>query len=302
MSRDHNRVTMLQIPLIEEKYGRSAMVSLAVHAAALLILVFGVRLFPQKVVLLGSGQGGGFGGEDIATVGVVDQFSGGAGMVKPSMVPAPPALVPAPEKEQPKTPEISETAIPIPAKIDAPKKKQPEPRPKSKPEAKTDPKPESRPAAKSTVKPAAKSKESTPPPGNTIPTEARPGSGGVAGSGAGSGGGIGGGLGISIGPGSGGIGDSWYAQAVERRISQQWIRPPEGMRVDVTYSFFISAKGEIYDIKLEKSSGNAQIDSTALSAIRGANPLSAPPREFQGKAIQFVARFVHPPGSMAAND
>jgi hypothetical protein len=34
-----------------------------------------------------------------------------------------------------------------------------------------------------------------------------------------------------------------------------------------------------------------------LRAIRAASPLSKPPREFQGKAIKFVARFVHPPDS-----
>ena len=288
---------MLQIPLIEERYGRAAMVSLAVHVAALLLVIFGVKLFPQTVILIGSGQGGGIGGADIATVGVVDQFSGGAGMVKPGMVPQSPALVSTPEKAPPKTAEINEKAIPIPSKIDAPKKKQPEPKSEPKPDSKSATEPKSA-AKQPDAKTAAKPKESTLPPGNAIPTEARPGSGGVAGTGAGSGGGIGGGTGISVGTGSGGFGDSWYAQAVERRISERWIRPPEGMRVDVTYSFYINANGTIYDIKKEKSSGNAQIDLTAERAIRGANPLSKPPRELQGAAIQFVARFVHPPDSL----
>ena len=281
-----NRVTLLQIPLIEEKYGRSAMVSLAVHVAALLVLIFGVKLFPQTVIQLGSGQGGGFGGADIATVGVVDQFSGGAGMVKPSMIPQPPALVPTPVKEQPKPKQVEDTAIPIPEKIE-----QSKPTPKIETKPVSDPKPESKPVAKSTAKP----NEPAQPIGNAIPVPARPGSGGVAGTG--SGGGSGGGTGISVGTGSGGIGDSWYAQVVERRISERWIRPPEGMRIDMTYSFYINPDGVIYNIKKENSSGNSQIDLTALRAINAANPLSKPPREFQGKAIQFVARFVHPPDS-----
>jgi len=292
-----DRITLLEIPLVEEKYGLAAMVSMAVHAAALLVLVFGVKLFPHTVIQLGSGQGGGFGGDDISTVGVVDQFSGGAGMFKPSMIPQPPALVPTPEKELSETSKIEENAIPIPEKIDQPKKKEPETKPAAKPEPKSDPKPEpkpdptaSTPVAKSTAKP----KESPPPlTDNVIPVDARPGSGGVAGTGAGSGGGIG----ISIGAGSGGIGDSFYAQAVERRISAGWLRPPEGMRVDVTCSFFISARGKIYDIKSENSSGNPQIDQNVLRAIRAASPLSPPPREFQGKAIKFIARFVHPPNN-----
>ena len=294
MNDNDNRVTMLQIPLIEEKYGRAATASFVVHCVTLLVLIFGVKLFPQKIILLGTGQGGGFGGDDIVTVGVVDQFSGGAGMFKPSMVPQPPALVPTPVKEQPKPQVVEDTAIPIPEKITPPKPKPPEtkPKPETKTEAKSEPKPEAKPATKTTAKP--KESAST---GNAIPVEARPGSGGVAGSGAGSGGGIGGGSGISVGTGSGGIGDSWYAQAVERRISEGWSRPPEGIRIDMTYSFYINEKGGIYNIQKEKSSGNILIDQTAERAIRSANPLSAPPREFQGKKIQFVARFIHPPGS-----
>ena len=300
MNGNDNRVTMLEIPLIEERYGRAAVISLAVHVAVLLFLIFGVKLFPKTVVLLGSGQGGGIGGADIVTVGLVDQFSGGAGMFKPSMVPQPPALVPTPAKEQPKTPEIADHAIPIPEKIDQSKPKtEPKAEPKSEPKTEQKPKTEPKPAATPATKKSAKPKESTQQAGNAIPVEARPGSGGVAGTGSGSGGGLGGGSGISIGTGSGGFGDSWYAQVVERRISERWIRPPEGMRVDMTFSFYISASGEIYNIQKEKSSGNEQIDQTGLRAVRGANPLSKPPREFQqGRAIQFVARFVHPPDSL----
>jgi TonB family protein len=217
------------------------------------------------------------------------------------MVPAPPAIVPAPQ-QQPKTPQADDKAIPIPEKIEAPKKKEPEPKPKPKSEPKSevkpDPKAESKPAAQSASKTTAKPKDSTQEIGNAIPTAARPGSGGVANSGGGSGGGIGGGTGISVGTGSGGVGDSWYAQVVERRISESWLRPPEGMRVDGIYSFYINNNGIIYDIKKESSSGNPQLDLNVERAIRGAKQLPAPPREFQGKAIQFVARFVHPPDSI----
>ena len=295
MNRNDNRITMLQIPLIEEKYGLAAMISFIFHGAVLLFLIFGAWLFPQTTIRLGSGEGGGIGGGDIATVGLVEQFSGGAGMVKPGMVPQPPALVPTPqETAPPKVPEVNESAIPIPEKVDAPKAKPSAPKtePKPKTEAKTEPTP----ATKTAAKTAAKPKEPAQSTGNAIPVEARPGSGGVAGTGAGSGGGTGSGLGISIGPGSGGIGDSWYAQVVEKRISDNWSRPPEGINIDMTYSFYINANGGIYDVKQEKSSGNRLIDLTASRAINAASPLSRPPREFQGRKIQFVARFVHPPG------
>ena len=295
---------MLEIPLIEEKYGRSVMVSLAVHIAVLVVLVVGAKLFPGTVVLHGSGQGGGISGADIITVGLVDQFSGGTGMIKPSMVPQPPAIVPAPQaaqpKDQPKISEIEVKPLTIPEKIEAPKPKAPETKPETKPdpkpEAKTEPKPEIKPAVKPASKTTAKPKEATPPPGNIIPVEPRPGSGGASGNAA-----VSSGSGISVGTGSGGVSDSWYAQVVEKRISDGWIRPPDGIRVDATYSFYVNANGEINNVKQENSSGNKQLDMNVERAIRAASPLSKPPREFQGKRIQFIARFVHPPEINAGN-
>jgi TonB family protein len=132
---------------------------------------------------------------------------------------------------------------------------------------------------------------------NIIPVAPEPGSGGVGGRSGGSGGGIGEGNGISIGSGSGGFGDSWYARAVEARISANWIRPPEGVRVEMIYSFFIAGDGTVNGIKQEKSSGNAEMDLTAERAIRAlqVDPLPAPPQEFRGRRIQFIAQFIYPP-------
>ncbi len=199
-------------------------------------------------------------GGDISTVGVVDELSGGAGMVKPSIVPRPPALQEKPTVEPTK-------AIPLPGTLE-PKKKKPEVRAKS---------------------------AKVPPDTNIIPTVPEPGSGGIASRSAGSGGGFGGGNGVSIGTGSGGFGDSWYAAAVERRISENWSRPAEGVHVEMVYSFYIAADGTIYGIKQEKSSGNPLMDLTAERAIRASSPLARPPIEFRGKPIQFIAQFVYPP-------
>ncbi|MDR0842409.1 MAG: TonB C-terminal domain-containing protein [Acidobacteriota bacterium] len=273
MNPDDNRTTLLKIPLVEERYGGSAAVSLFLHGAVLLLFLFGSRLFPTTVVQLGSGPGGGVGGDEITTVGVVDQFSGGAGMVKPSMIPQPPALPSPPEKETPKTEDS--TAVALPGTLEPPKPKKPEPK---------------KPA------PAGKDAAAKPAPlGNIIPTEAQPGSGGVAGMRAGTGGGVGGGNGISVGTGSGGFGDSGYAAALEKRIGDNWSRPPDGIRVEVSYSFYIAPNGTIYEIKKEKSSGNPTLDMYAERAIRRINNLPPLPREFRGKAVQFVAQFVHPP-------
>ena len=258
-SRSHGN--LLGIQLIEEKFGRPFLFSIVIHALAASILLYGGYLLPSATIVIGSGPGGGMGG-DAYTVGVVDELSGGAGMVKPSIVPQPPALL----TEAPSKPE---KAIPLSGTVE-PKKYKP------------------------SVKEIAKAAKMS-PDSNVIPTSPEPGSGGIAGRSGGSGGGLGGGIGISIGSGTGGFGDSWYATAVETRISSNWLRPAEGIRVEMIYSFYIAANGTIYGIKREKSSGNQQMDLTAERAIRSSSPLRPPPTEFRGRPIQFVAQFIHPP-------
>jgi TonB family protein len=263
--RDNGRTTLLGIPMVEERYGRAFLASTGIHIVALLLVVFGGYLLPRTVVRLGTGPGGGRSGGDSYSVGVVDDLSGGVGMVKPSLVPQPPALLaekPAVEKSK---------AIPLPQTVEKKKTKPTEIEKKQ----------------------AAKAN----PESNVIPTAPEPGSGGSGGRSGGSGGGFGGGNGISIGSGSGGFGDSWYARTVEARISSNWIRPPEGVRVEMTYSFYIASDGSVNGIRQEKSSGNPQLDQNAYRAIRALQnpPLPPPPPEFRGRLIQFIAQFVYPP-------
>jgi TonB family protein len=261
MTSDLNRGTLINLSVNKEKFGRSFLFSIAIHCAIFLLLIYGAYLFPTTTITLGSGPGGGS-GEDVETVGVVDELSGGAGMYKPSLVPKPPALPDEPKPEPTK-------AIPLPNSVE-PKKIKPAPN--------------------------AKIKDfKIPPASNVIPVAPEPGSGGMGGRAGGSGGGSGGGIGISVGEGTGGFGDSWYARVVETRISRNWTRPPQGVRVEVTYSFFIAADGAINSIRLEKSSGNAEWDLSARFAIENSKDLPAPPPEFRGRPIRFVAQFVYPP-------
>jgi TonB family protein len=263
MNKESSRGTLLGIPLIQERYGVSFLASVGIHAIVVLLILFGGYLLPSTVIQPGSGSGGGTGG-DVSTVGVIDELSGGAGMIKPSLVPKPPAL-----KEKP-VPSDQSKAIPLPQTLE-PKKK------------KTD---------------AREAKNTKPVPDSSIiPTVPEPGSGGIGGQSGGSGGGFGGGNGVSIGLGSGGFGDSWYARTVEDRIGRNWARPL-GMRVEMVYSFYIRPDGTVAGIKLEKSSGNMLIDSSAERAIQllnsRSNPLPAPPPEFRGRPIQFIAQFIYP--------
>jgi len=189
-------------------------------------------------------------------------YPAGAGMVKPGLTPKPPAL-------EEKPPENKSKAVELPDTLERRIKR---PAQSNKP---------------------AKSKPAT----NMIPTPAEPGTGGAGGYSAGSGGGVGGGIGVSIGEGSGGIGDHWYARTVEQRISENWVRPPEGLRVNVVYRFYIDDYGKIRGIQKEKSSGDsdATMERMAENTLRTLKDIPPPPAEFRGRLIQFSAHFIYPP-------
>lgn len=257
----------MEIPLIEERYGRSFLASIGIHCALVLVLVTAPYLLPRPSAIRIGGPGGGTDG-DSYVVGIASESEGGVGMTKPSLIPQPPVLV----AEEPAKEETKRDAIPLANTVE-PKK-----------------------ARARNEKPAERTaKASVPPQANVIPASPQPGAGGTGGLSGGSGGGREGGNGVLIGPGSGGFGDSWYARAVEARISSNWIRPAQGTRVEIIYSFYIADNGTIFDIKQEKSSGSPALDLTAERAIRASNPLAEPPPDLRGRPIQFVAQFVYPP-------
>jgi outer membrane biosynthesis protein TonB len=122
------------------------------------------------------------------------------------------------------------------------------------------------------------------------------GNGGIPRNSSGAGGGSGGGAGVSIGQGLGGVGSDWYSSQVAARINQNWTRPVDGKRVEMAYSFYISANGTLYDIKKEKSSGNEAMDLTAYQALFASyNPDPLPPPPMEIRRVRFVARFIYPP-------
>lgn len=265
MSGRTNRGTLLQVQLLEEKYGSSFMLSVLFHLTVVLLFLALPHILPKPApILLGTGPGGGVGGATY-TVGVADDLGGGEGMFKPSLIPQPPTL-------PSKTPDKEETqpqAIEIPRTV------------------------EQKPAPKSESKSSKKSEAA--PLGNIIPTAPQPGAGGTGGVSGGSGGGRGGGVGVSLGAGSGGLGDFWYARAVESRISSNWIKPQVLGRIEIVYSFVITNEGHIREIRKDKSSGNEALDLTAERAIRASTPLPPLPPELRGRPVQFVAQFIYPP-------
>ncbi len=270
MTHTPPRGTLLNIPLVEERYGKSFAAAVAIHALVLAFFLLAPLLLPSLSPLqLGTGPGGGTGGESY-TIGVADDLGGGAGMYKPALTPQPPVLQVQSPKETKKA-EVVPKAVPLPGTIESKTKK------------------------KAAETPAKSKKAESAPATNVIPVADAKGAGGGGGQG-GTGGGAGGGSGISIGSGSGGTMDSWYARAVEARVGSNWIRPVGVQdRIEIIYSFLVDNNGRIYDIKKEKSSGNEALDLTAYRAIQASNPLTQPPPELRGRNLQFVCQFVYPP-------
>lgn len=272
MGQTQPRGTLLELPLIEERYGGAFFVSISLHGLLLAFFLIAPLLMPRmSPIQIGTGPGGGSGGEAY-TVGVADDLGGGAGLIKPAMTPQPPVLpVEKPAQKEMTKEEVSK-AVPLPDTAAAKNKKK---------------------AAEASTKaakpvPAAAS--------NQIPVADAKGAGGAGGVAGGSGGGIGGGSGVSIGSGSGGVGDSWYARAVETRVGGNWSRPISiQQRIEIIYSFMVGSDGRIYDIKLEKTSGNDALDLSAYRAILLSNRLAIPPPELRGRPLQFMAKFVYPP-------
>jgi TonB family protein len=262
--------TLLELPLIEERYGWAAIASAAVHVL-LVVFFIGVRiLMPEPAIIqIGTGPGGGAGGESY-TVGVSDDLGGGAGLFKAPTTPQPPAPpVEKPAKKEVKKEDVNAVALPDTAS-------------KTK---------------KKAGEPAAKATKSAPvSSSHQIPDADAKGAGGTGGAARGAGRGAGDGIGISIGSGSGGIGDNYYARAVEARVGSNWSKPiGREQRIEIVYSFVVNPDGTITNPTLVKSSGDDSLDRTALRAILASNPLSVPPIELRGRPLLFMAQFVYPP-------
>jgi TonB family protein len=258
--------TLLELPLIQERYGPAFVISIVLHALVVVFFAAMLLLMPKPTpILIGTGPGGGMGGESY-TVGVIDDAGGGAGLFKPALTPQPPA----PPVEKPAKKEVTKEdpkAVSLPDMVKNKKK---------------------------STEPATKAAKAAPGSlSNQIPDPDAKGAGGAGGSARGSGGGIG----ISIGSGSGGIGDNWYARRVEARIGGNWTKPLIGpqQRIEIVYSFVVNANGTISEITKVKSCGNDALDLSAERAIRAANPLTQPPPELRGRPLLFMAQFVYPP-------
>jgi protein TonB len=98
------------------------------------------------------------------------------------------------------------------------------------------------------------------------------------------------GLGFNgVGGGDFGSRFSWYVEAVQRRISSNWLQSTIDQSVSVApravVTFDILRDGTITNIQVTRSSGNYSVDNSALRAIRDSSPLNALPGEYSGTRV-----------------
>jgi TonB family protein len=274
---------ILEARSVEVDSRRMLGASMVLHALLLgFVIVSPAIRWNYQTISISAGKGGGNPGESIYSVGLADDLGGGSGLHKPSPIPQAPVLADnAPKAEKnisklPKPPSQAESSgIALPDLNSAKSKKKKE---------------------KDTFKMSSPAPKV---PDNQIPVVSGAGAGGTGARAGGRGGGSGGGQGVSIGAGSGGFAESWYARAVERRISENWLRSLIGPnlqgRYQVVIAFVIQSSGYIKDIVVEKSSNQATVDMSAMRAVTAANPLPPVPSEYRGQNLRILAYFEYPP-------
>jgi TonB family protein len=133
--------------------------------------------------------------------------------------------------------------------------------------------------------------KSPPPPPNAVPY-------GQGGSPAvpytqfalGAGGGTNAGMGFT-GSGGGDFGSqfSWYVDAVRSRVSSNWLQstvdPSVRFAPRAVVTFDILRNGAVTNVQVLQSSGNASVDTSAVRAIVGSNPVNPLPPAYSGSKV-----------------
>jgi len=76
---------------------------------------------------------------------------------------------------------------------------------------------------------------------------------------------------------------TWYLQIIERKANENWITHGiiiSGKKADPVVRFNILKSGKVDGLELEKSSGNAALDESALAAISKASPFPQLPADY----------------------
>lgn len=167
---------------------------------------------------------------------------------------------------------------------------EPKPIPKPEPDATPIPKFQEKKPPKYITKPSKVLENPTPPPPNAVPyggggtptvprTSFAMGSGTTQAS-----------LGFT-GTAGGDFGSrfSWYVEAVQRRISGNWLQssvdPSVSTAPRVVVTFTIMRDGTVTNAQVTHSSNNYSVDNSALRAVRDSSPLDRLPGGYTGSSV-----------------
>lgn len=173
---------------------------------------------------------------------------------------------------------------------------EPKPIPKPEPDATPIPKFQKTKPPKYITKPSKVLENPTPPPPNAVPyggggtptvprTSFAMGSGNTQAS-----------LGFT-GTAGGDFGSrfSWYVEAVQRRVSGNWLQssvdPSVSTAPRVVVTFTILRDGTVTNAQITQSSNNYSVDNSALRAVRDSSPLDRLPGGYQGSSVNVEFSF-----------
>src|SRR5438046_3587862 len=71
-----------------------------------------------------------------------------------------------------------------------------------------------------------------------------------------------------------------YLNKIEFRTMAVWKIPPRSNGLKVVLRYHLARNGAVSFVRVEKSSGNARFDDSAVQAIRRASPFPPPPKSF----------------------
>ena len=82
---------------------------------------------------------------------------------------------------------------------------------------------------------------------------------------------------------------SWYVEAVQRRVSMNWLQstidPSVQFAPRCVIDFQILRNGTITNIQIQQSSGNQSVDTSAVRAVSGSNPVQPLPNDYSGSYV-----------------
>jgi TonB family protein len=169
-------------------------------------------------------------------------------------------------------------------------KSEPKPLPKPEPDATPIPKFDRDKPPKYVTKPSKLLENPTPPPPNAVPyggggTPTIPVTSFALGAGTTQ-------AGLSFsGAGAGDFGSrfSWYVEAVQRRVSSNWLQSSVDASIAtaprVVVTFTILRDGSVANIQVTRSSNNYSVDNSAIRAVRESSPLNPLPPAYSGSNV-----------------